>query len=271
MPNSEIDVPNAADCQYQVDPTGGFSRVNVIIESAAPLIKWTNPDALSSPQPGTASGFVQCVGHHSQNLAAFISGVLGFTGKLVMKGNDFQTVSGRTQVNMSFASSADIYCDDESLGLNFLAPLGGITGGIVHFSHRLILSVSNLAAQSLPNATQTTLKYQTLISSGDLVRFQAQYSAATGIFTVPTGGLKNVQIICHQNTGTISSGELYLQINGVIKATCIAVSNAFSQLIFNTPQLVAGDLIKIVLYNVASGAQTAGSSDLDFFHIFASN
>lgn len=251
---------------------GSYNATGTVIECAAPLAKWTNPAALAAPAPGLGSGFVHCRGVHTQDIAAFISMVSSFAGKFTMKANDFQATVARTQANIDCAGAADLFIDDESFGLNFRSVLGGIiTAGVPHFSHRMILAASNLSAQSLPNATQTTLKYQSLIGTGDLARFQGNYSAATGIFTVPTGGLKNVQVICQQKTGSITSGELYLQINGGVSAADTATASGFGQLIFNVPQLVAGDTIKIVLFNIASGPQVAGSSTLDFFHILASN
>jgi hypothetical protein len=251
---------------------GSYNGTGVTIETAAPLMKMTNPAALASPQPGIASGFVHCRGYHSQNIAPFVSTDAGFNGDLVFSANDFFTIAGRTQPNINCSAFPGIWCDDKSFGRNFLAPLGGITGGgVPHFSQRMVLAASNLAGQALPNATQTTLKYTSVIATGDLARFQGQYSAATGIFTVPTGGLKNVQIMCQQITGSITNGSLYLEVNGALAGVANAAANGIAPVFFNAPQLVAGDQIKIVLFNAASGPQVAGSSPLDFMHILASN
>jgi hypothetical protein len=251
---------------------GSYSGSNVTIETAAPLLKMTNPAALASPQPGIATSFVQCKGYHGHDLAPFVSTDAGFNGDLVFSANDFYTVAGRTQANINCAGFPNIWCDNKSFGKNFLAPLGGITGGgIPRFSQRLILCASNLGGQALPNATQTTLKYTSLVTTGDLARFAGNYNLTTGIFTVPTGGLKNVQIMCQQISGSVTNGSLYLQVNGALCGIANASAGGIAPVFFNVPQLAAGDQIKIVLFNIASGAQVAGSQPYDFFHILASN
>jgi hypothetical protein len=148
--------------------------------------------------------------------------------------------------------------------------LMGIGGaGIAHFSHRMILSAFNLNQQAFPNAAMTVLRFASLDNTGDLSRFSSCYSTATGTFTVPAGGLKNVQIMCQLGVGSITNGELYVQINNTIRA--VTKCKGFDTVVFNAPLLEAGDQIRIILFNIASGPQQAGNSQLEYFHIFASN
>jgi len=148
--------------------------------------------------------------------------------------------------------------------------LQGIGGaGIPHFSHRMILDASDLAGQALPNAAQTTLKWQSLNNTGDLARFASGYSAATGIFAAPLGGLKNVQILCQLVLAGLTNAEMYIEINNVVRGW--VNWNKFGQASLCIPALVQGDQIKVVLFNTSSGPQTAAAGVLDFLQIFASN
>lgn len=241
----------------------------VTIECAAPFLVTANPGSVASPVFGLGS-FVGCTGIHTQNAAALIQTDAQFTGDLVFSANDFYCTTPRTQQNIQAGGNCNIWCDDKSFGRNFLPALKGIGGaGIPHFSTRLVLSASNLSSQSLPNATQTTLMFQSLDNTGDLARFASAYSATTGIFTVPTGGLKNVQILFQIVNAGLTSGEVYIQLNNTTRG--YVNCNKFTQAMLNLPSLVAGDQIKVVLFNVASGALTGTGGALDFLQITASN
>ena len=249
---------------------GSYNGVGTVIETAAPLLVTANPAAVPSPIAGVASSFIGCRGAHTQDAAAFVQTDAGFTGDLVFSANDFYCTTARTQSNIQAGGNCHIWCDDKSFGRNFLPAVKGIGGaGIAHFSQRMVLSVNNLASQALPNATQTTLKFQSLDNAGDLARFASRYSTATGVFTAPAGGLKNVQVLSQVANAGLPNAEIYLQLNNITRGYINLVK--FGQAGVFIPALVEGDEVKVVLFNVASGAQVGGSTALDFLQITASN
>lgn len=251
------------------NPYGKISVNNSIIESASQLAISDNPGSISTPTGGMIR-IVGCSGYHASNSFSFIQTDADFEGKVIVKNNDFYAGTARTQMNIECGNSdAQVYCDDFSFGSNFVQGLAGISGGTAHFTQRQILSVTNLNGQSLPNTTQTDLKYTSVSTSGDLARFSSGYSSATGIFTVPAGGLKNVQILAQMNLAGLSTSELYVKINGNI-AGVLSPINPSTQIHHYVQSLAAGDTIKITL-NCLDGALTADSDSADYFSIFASN
>jgi hypothetical protein len=175
---------------------GSITVVAAAIESASQLAVAQNTLGVASPVAGSGMISIQaCTGYHSGNFFAFVQSAADFTGKIKVGGGcNFYAGPVRSQPNILANGNADIYCDDDAFGKNFLAGLSGITGGIVHFSKREILRALNCSGQSIPAATATTLKWQSPITGTDRNRFLENYSVLTGIFTVPTGGLKSVSL-----------------------------------------------------------------------------
>ena len=251
------------------NPYGKISVVNCLVESASQLAISYNPDSIATPTGGMIR-LIGCSGYHSGNSFSFIQTETDFAGKIIVQGGDFYAGSARTQKNIECANdAADVYCDDFSFGENFVQGLAGITGGTVHFTFRQVLSVSNLNGQSLPNASETDLKFTSVTTTGDLGRFSTAYSAATGIFTVPVGGLKNIQIRGQLNKVGLSTSDLYIKINGTVYGAVSPIKPS-TQISFFVPSLAYNDTIKITLL-CADGALTADSDASDQFDIFASN
>lgn len=248
---------------------GSYAGVGAVIETAAPLLVTANPAAVPAPVAGIATTFIGCRGAHTQDVAAFVQTDVDYRGDLVFSANDFYATVPRTQANIQAGGACHIWCDDKSFGRNFRSALAIGGAGIAHFSQRLVLSAFNLNSQPLPNATQTTLKFQSLDNTGDLSRFASAYSPATGVFTVPAGGLKSLQLLCQVVIAGLTSAQIELQVNNLPRGA--ASVNKYGQASVCLPALVAGDQVKVVLFNVGSGDQAGGTTSLDFLQILASN
>jgi len=251
------------------NPYGSIRASNVVIECASPFFETGNGLSVSSPVSGDAT-FVGCRGLHTQNLQPLFITDAQYTGRLAFSANDFTCTTTRTQPNIQCLGACNVYCDDMSFSTGFLSALAGISGGIVHFTYRMILAAANLAGQFFPASTETTMKFQSLNNTGDLAKFAADYSLSTGIFTAPIGGLKNIrveaQLSSMLNTDT---GIMHVTVNGTqLGIGTLAVG--IGKVSYSIPQLNAGDQVITSFFNTA-GSQNAGSSSADWMQIFASN
>lgn len=172
---------------------GNISVSNVVCEPACALATTANPNALASPQAGCIQ-FVGCNAVHTQNSFAFVQTDNTFVGRLIFAANFFHATVARTYSNISCGAACDVYCDDYSFGPNFVQGLSGISGGVVHFSHRRILEVNNLSSQSFSSGVVTIAKYTGVLNNADTTgRFSNAYSTSTGQFTAPQA-LKDVEV-----------------------------------------------------------------------------
>lgn len=105
------------------------------------------------------------------------------------------------------ASKIQIHANEASFGRNFPLGFAGISGGTLHFSHRKVFEVNNLAAQGIPAATTTSLKFTSRPSTNFNNRFGNQYNTSTGVFTAPAGGLKSVQVQLYCDIGASRPGS----------------------------------------------------------------
>lgn len=258
-------------CEVQAIASGGSGNIygnitvnGALIETAARLA--TTANVIGASTAG-AIGFIGCHGVHTQDAFAFVETDANFLGRLRFKANNFFNTAARTNQNITCGGLCDVFCDEESFGKNFKSSLAGITGGIVHFPHRMVLNVNNLNGQTINNGSATDLKFTAIVTAGDMARFSSNYSAATGIFTVPSGGLKNVTIGTQLLKAGLT-GEWYVQINGVSQG--VRTLGTYNYNSYSIDSLVAGDTIKIVTLNTG-GVLTAASATTDWFQIFASN
>jgi hypothetical protein len=249
---------------------GHISVSNSEIESASQLAASDNPESIASPIGGLIS-INQCRGYHAANSFPFIQTDAEFTGDIIVKNSPFHAGVPRTQPNIQADGEAHIYVDDESFGTNFIGGLSGVTGGILHFSRRNILRVRNLAGQSLPNATTTTLIHTVKDTGETLNRFNAQYSTSTGVFTVPVGGLKSVRVDLNMYLAAMTSAgsEIYVQVGATVIGV-LSGSKAFGQGAY-IGDVVEGTQIYVRFFNISLGAQIATSSAHDCFSITAEN
>jgi hypothetical protein len=200
---------------------GNIILTNVVVESASQYVLITNPSAIGTLVSG--KGFVQftnCFGYHAGNSFAMVNAAADYSGKIIFRGCNFYAGVARSQPNISaLGNLCDIWVDDYSFGVNFVQGLNGITGGIPHFSHRQILSYSDCNGQALPLATSTRLIWTAATNTQDTSHFTTNYNAATGVFTVPAGGLKSVVVSVALRTSQPTQVlDISVFINGVFSA-----------------------------------------------------
>jgi hypothetical protein len=196
---------------------GSIYTSNVQIESAARLGLAQNTLAVGTPLAGSGVLSIQGGGgYHASNSFPFVDmSAASFTGKVAIGGRaNFFAGVARSQPNVSCAGLANVYIEDDVFGTNFLPGLQGLTGGIIHFTHRQILSVNNSLSQVLALSTIATVKFQGVSATNDTTgRFNNAYSTVTGQFTAPQA-LKNVTITCslrHNNpTATVLSVDVFV-------------------------------------------------------------
>lgn len=251
---------------------GKITISNTLIETSSQLATATNPDAVvlaGSPITKGAISLHQCKGVHTQDAFAFVDLAADYEGDFIMEDCNFFNTVARSQANINAAGNANIYVKDQSFGTNFIQGLSGITGGIVHFDRREILHVNNLNGQSIPNAAATVLNYTTTVVTSDTGRFNTGYSAGT--FTVPTGGLRSVEVhtqIVLSGTSPANS-ELYVDVDGT--AYGVSKDTDFHQNTIHIGDLNAGQTLRVRFFNVSAGAKTAPTDVKEFFKIIARN
>lgn len=109
--------------------------------------------------------------------------------------------------------------------------------------------------------------FATIDNTQELAPYAANYSAATGVYTVPAGGHKNVKIKARSQHFSIGAGStfaysLQILINNVMRKTSNYKFGTASGEIFafeadlEIKNLVAGDLVK-VNFNGGSGYSSA--------------
>jgi len=144
---------------------------------------------------------------------------------------------------------------------------------------QLILDVRNPTNGAVADA-QGVLIYQTVDNTQELAATAGNYNAATGIYTVPASGHKNVKIkaAVSPQSGGIGSLNLLrssIQINGVVRATradMVAASVPVTQIIeLDIKNLVAGDTVKVVGTTPNSGAYMSNGGNADYLKIFATS
>lgn len=135
-----------------------------------------------------------------------------------------------------------------------------------------ILNVRNAAG----SVVSIDAKFATIDSTAELATYSGNYSAATGVYTVPAGGHKNVLIraaSAFSAASATSNGSLSIVIDGVSRAvTYQNIAATVSQNVaveFAIKTLTAGQLIKIGVGADANHGFTGGDSS--FFQIFATS
>lgn len=181
---------------------GRTNLVSVAIETGGPLCLIHNPlqiTGTTTPNDRPRFTVIDCFGYHPQDNEDFIKISADFPGDIVWNGNNVWYPGTRSKYNIRcLGTLSNVYVDDVGFGNGFLGPISGTIGGIVHFSKRSIYQAIGLPKSGgTPNALNAglnTMKWQSFVPSDDNLRWQAQYSAASGEFTIPSGGLRNFRL-----------------------------------------------------------------------------
>lgn len=250
---------------------GGVRLVNVTVENASSLCTIANELGVSSIASGLG-GFtaIGCDGFVGSDADVMVYATADFPGKVVIKDCDFFYIGTRSSNNMQFDGTlANVYCDPNSFGRGFKNYIAGVVGGVVHFNNEQVLQITGLTGVVFPASTQVLLPYQSIALQGPAPRWQTYYDNTTGIFTVPPGGLSNVEIVANLVVSGVTAGEMRLFINSTQWIATPFVGNC-GQLVAKIAEIAAGTTIQVGMF-ASSGTGTASSATpLQRFTISAS-
>lgn len=209
-----------------------WGRLKVIgsyVETAGPLCLINNPGGLTGLNTSKDRGRFVCSlveGFVSGDTAPFIKVTSGsnFTGDIIVEYPNFWFPGTRSTANIDCGDNpCHVYVTGGNFGGGFQQPYAGVLGGILHFDRQVILEAFNLPAAPLATGV---LKFQGVVGGGNLPRWQALYSAATGGFTVPLGGFKDLRIVVSVNATGIT-GSLNIKKNGTVVKIAPVTANVF--------------------------------------------
>lgn len=172
-------------------------------------------------------------------------------GCLTLLGNNWYSSVTRTAWNISSASSlARIHVDKVSLGKNFRNWVGGVYGGQLVHEFIPALSAYSLGV-TFGASVANAVKYTSCQTLGELGRYSHCYDTATGVFTVPAGGLMELDINATIVTSGPDTADFYLRKEPVgAQASAIVAfgqySNGVAKLNVKLAGLLEGDKLSIV-------------------------
>lgn len=255
-------INTASGVQY-----GMINVTGTIVETAARLGITDNSISASS-----AGGF-QFTGCHGVFTGGSPAGAAAdvfetdglFNGVAICRACNFFASPARTTLPLAFSNGLVDLDILSSFKLGFtstLKNLMGGTGGIRRFKDEVILDARNLNGQVFSGGGSSVAKFQTVASVG----LSSSYSAATGIFTVPSGGLKVLRVSC-QIIGSAGVGEWYIQSAGT--SVGVRKLGVFSSNECTLYDLTAGTQIQVMVVN---GGFTGGNNPVtDYLIMTGSN
>lgn len=250
----------------------GSIEVNAChVETAAQLCLIANLDGVESPKSDfTNISFKGLRGYHSQDNGPFIS-----THSTAIESNYAGTISWadmsgmycgvtRTQPNIQAGSLSRVYYD-ETYGAGFLKGLQSVSGGILHFSRRPVCIAQNSGGQNLTTETNKII-WGELVSTDDSYRWNANYSGGT--FTVPVGGLKDVNVQAAARISTDAQLSMTVFVDGGAQSLAVPSAGVADLNVF-LGDLAAGKTIDIRA-SVSSGSANFNGVYFDRMIITAS-
>lgn len=250
---------------------GSIKCYNVEIENAGKLAQAINRFSVT-PYAGQGElTFDGCDGFVGSDTDVLIFTDSVYTGDIVVRNSKFYYLAGtRTKNNIQCdGTGTHVYIDRKSFSTGFKDYIAGISGGIVHFDNETVLEVLGLNSLSFANATQTLMPFISASTAGPLTRWLSSYNGTTGIFTIPAGGLNNIDVSCSVMVSGVTAGEMRIYVNGALTGAApfvIGVGN------FNMKfsSLAAGTTIQMAVF-AQTGTGTANpTSAVNRFSIMAS-
>ncbi len=201
-----------------------------------------------------------CTGFHSF-AGTSIQGANDFSGQIVVTNTcKFFNLSDRPFATVG-APNAEVFLEDGFSDGTFREGLHGITGGIPRYPSQQIFTAFSLGGQTFTQSQATDMIFASVPTTPNNTHYLTAYNATTGIFTVPSGGLKDVRI--HIEFNSIAgrpNSEITCIVDGV---TPIGQSMSASRLVnsdFYLGDLVGGSTVSIRYTNLdvtwSAGANT---------------
>lgn len=256
------------------DPTygntyGNFASVHSHVETAAALCTIANLSSIASPISNRSGvTFEGTHGFHSQDNGPMIgvhSSAAEYAGRITTRNITLYSPVTRAQLNIAAGDATVVDYDTAGFGKGFVDGLQAVQGGILKFTRQPVMRVYNTVSQAV-STSATVLKFTTPQISNDMYRWRAQYSSSTGRFTVPAGGMKNVEV--RSNIRVVSGAcQLDVYVNGALK-TLKSPEGITPSVSVIVGDLAAGDYID-VRATLASGSTNTNGGDFESFTIIA--
>lgn len=134
----------------------------------------------------------------------------------------------------------------------------------------LILSVNNSSVGA--SGIDVPVVFTTVDNTAELASYTANYSTSTGVYTVPSGGHKNIKIKSRNlAAANATSNALTIVINGaIVKKVFAQGTYAFLEIEHDLKGLAAGATVQIKATCIAGGNTSIGGT-ADGFQIFATS
>lgn len=254
---------------------GHISLNGVSFECASVQLLATNPDNVPNLLAGTGSFSMESTtGYISLNSTDLLQGDNSFSGRVYVAPSCYFHRNGNLP-GSSFVSgmgagcrvriAEGAYTDAYRTGLQLFRP----NLQVPLYNSRRIFTATNLAGATVVNGTEPTLGFTAKSATGENVFYYGAYNA--GLFTVPTGGLKDVEVSL--NIATISSISTGACTVSVLVGSTVVGQRSFSGQYFNSVfevgDVPAGAVIQIKLLNLTGGSISFGSTNTDAFVVRA--
>ncbi|MCP1112854.1 hypothetical protein M6B24_06345 [Enterobacter bugandensis] len=245
---------------------GNYSSSEVHTECAAQRVLIANLDSVPSPISNRSSVSVYGDhGYHSQDNGGLISvhdsSLADYAGSIHTDNMSLYAPVQRIQPNIVAGPLTHVYYDERGFGTNFVKGLQAVSGGILHFTERPVAILKNANGQTL-NTSLNTVIWTEPTFNDDTYRWQTNISS--GVFTVPTGGLKNVKVdsVIRINSGATVSLDIFVTPSGgspIVKSLTIPKATTANVSTF-LGDLAAGDKVFAQAKIDSGTAQTNGGA-----------
>lgn len=252
---------------------GRFFLNGTKIECAGLLFLGYNPASVPSVAPLTGCIKMSCCsGYHSFTGVSF-QGDASFSGQVVVDDtNSFYAGALRSAPTAAMLNAfARVKLGEMAFDANFVQGLAGITGGTVTFGFQQILEARNLNAQAIGSGGNAALIFSGVAPIPINARFSSDYNATTGVFTVPVGGLKSVEVFFVISSPARVNSEVDVLVDGSIAVGLAMHSSKYLTGVAKCGDLVQGQTIWLRYTNADTGTQTFGSNTFDRLVISARN
>lgn len=255
-----INSPSFDNSYGQIDIVGSK------IEIASLIFLAYNPN-LVSPVAALSGGIrmSHAGGYHSFTGPSFQDAAsAGFSGRIVVDHTcSFRAGAVRSAKTVQLFGTAEVELSDMAFNENFRQGLDAISGGIAIFDYRKIFEAFNLSGETMPTGgAPTVCLFQSVSSSAENSHFYNAYVPATGVFTVPTGGLKSVVVNASMHVPQPNAASsIQVRVGSTVYAAGNA-AGAYTQCIAELGDLPEGTNI-VVQFSNAGTSFSADGINLD--------
>ena len=262
-----------------VDPVHGNTYGNVTVdqnhfEVASLWVMIANLDGVPNPISHRSSvTLIGLHGYHNQDNGPVVlvhESADDYRGTIVTRDiSMYRGDDSEDRVNMNIqARNAYVDYDRKGFGKGFVKGLQAVQGGILKFDKTTVCIAQNSVGQT-HTTTPNNVLYTQRVNNGDTDRWSSNYNPATGEFTVPAGGLKDVHVEATVEVASSSQVTMAVYVDNDRKSLVqtLPIAGHTSAYLGHLP---AGAKISVKC-QLGTGSGAATGSGLDRMVITASN